>query len=97
MKPVMEHYVDTGEVLGKRTDNLEGYTLRDKGYFGPGELPKFDREMFDFPHGTKEQWLFDKFKQRLESNGTPDGEELVQFAEEVKTALKDADNTIGSE
>ena len=39
MKPVMEHYVATGEVLGKGSDNLEGYTLRDKGYFGPGELP----------------------------------------------------------
>ena len=35
MKPVMEHYVETGEVLGKGTDNLEGYALRDKGYFGP--------------------------------------------------------------
>jgi hypothetical protein len=35
----MEHYVETGEVLGKGTDSLEGYTLQDKGYFGPGHLP----------------------------------------------------------
>ena len=36
MKPVMEHYVATGDILGKGTPNLEGYELRGKGYFGPG-------------------------------------------------------------
>ena len=39
MKPVMEHYIETGEVLGKGTENLEGYTLPDKGHFRPGKLP----------------------------------------------------------
>jgi epoxyqueuosine reductase len=39
MKAVMEHFIDTGQVLGKGTDALEGYTVPDKGYFGPGELP----------------------------------------------------------
>ena len=68
MKPVMEHCIETdGEILGKGTDNLEGYELRDKGYFGPGKLPKFDREFFDIPHGTKEEWLFEEFKAKLQS------------------------------
>ena len=54
---VMEHYNQTGEVLGKGTDELEGYTLtvgkgtrelegyalKDKGHFGPGELPLFKK------------------------------------------------------
>jgi NAD-dependent dihydropyrimidine dehydrogenase PreA subunit len=46
MQPVMEHYVATGQVLGKGTDNLEGYTLHDKGYFGTGQLPVFGRGFF---------------------------------------------------
>ena len=46
MKNVMEHYVETGQVLGKGTHDLEGYTLEGKGYFGPGELPVFDRDFF---------------------------------------------------
>ncbi len=39
---VMDHYKQTGEVLGKGTDELEGYTLEDKGHFGPGEQPVFE-------------------------------------------------------
>jgi ferredoxin len=40
---VMEHYRKTGQVLGKGTHELEGYTLGEKGYYGPGELPSFKR------------------------------------------------------
>ena len=65
MKPVMEHYVETGEVLGKRTENLEGYALSDKGYFGPGQLPSFKREFFDMPHGRAEDWVFVEFRDKL--------------------------------
>ncbi len=97
MKPVMEHYVETGEVLGKGTPNLEGYSLQDKGYFGPGELPKFDREVFDFPHGTVEDWLFEQFKEKLKANGMPSKAELSDFAEEVKVALDEGTTTIGTE
>ena len=35
MKNVMEHYAETGQVLGKGTHDLEGYTIEDKGYFRP--------------------------------------------------------------
>ena len=45
LKSVLEHYDQTaGEVLGKGSDALEGYTLFNKGYFAPGELPRFSVE-----------------------------------------------------
>ena len=97
MKPVMEHYVETGEVLGKGTDNLEGYEIRDKGYFGPGQLPHFDRQFFDFPHGRREDWLFTQFKERLNREGVPDEPELVEFASNVKRVLDEGTTTIGDE
>ena len=81
-------YIETGDILGKGTPNLEGYELRGKGYFGPGELPHFDREAFEFPHGTKEEWLFEKFKSKLEENGAPDAEEAVEFADELTRIVK---------
>jgi ferredoxin len=93
MKPVMEHYVETGEVLGKGTENLEGFTLREKGHFGPGKLPHFDRGFFEFPHGRKDDWLFEQFKQKLASNGVPGEPELVAFATDVKKALDEGDST----
>ena len=89
MKPVMQHYVETGEILGKGTPNLEGYELRDKGYFGPGELPHFDREMFEFPHGTKEEWLFEQFKEAVEKNGVPKKEEAMEFAGELRRIVEE--------
>ena len=39
MKPVMEHYVETGEVLGKGTDNLEGFEMRGRATSGPASCP----------------------------------------------------------
>ena len=97
MKPVMEHYVATGDVLGKGTDNLEGYTFMEKGYFGSGELPQFDHDFFDLPHGTREDWLFERFKQRLTEDGGPSADELTKFAEGVKTVLDKGPSTRGDE
>ena len=97
MKPVMEHYIETGEVLGKGTENLEGYTLRDKGHFGPGELPQFDRAFFEIPDGRREDWLFKQFKDRLDKEGVPPEEELVGFATKVKRVLEEGSTTIGDE
>ena len=97
MKPVMEHYVETGEILGKGTDNLEGYELRDKGYFGPGKLPKFDRAFFDIPHGTKEEWLFEEFKARLQSEEKPDQDEIGEFVEKLDEILAIGHTTRGDE
>ena len=93
MKPVMEHYIQTGEVLGKGTEGLEGYSLEGKGYFGPEELPHFDRALFDFPHGREEDWLFEQFKERLVSKGLSDASELEDFAAKVKKVLDKGETT----
>ena len=93
MKPVMEHYVETGEVLGKGSENLEGYSLKGKGYFGVGELPQFDREFFEIPHGREEDWLFEKFKERLKSSGVPSDTELAEFASDVMDVLEKGETT----
>jgi ferredoxin len=93
MKPVMEHYIETGEVLGKGTDNLEGYTMPGQDYVGPGKMPKFDRDTFDFPHGTREDWLYTQFKEKLSKDGVPSEPELVEFATEVKGILNEGPNT----
>ena len=97
MKPVMEHYVATGQVLGKGSDELEGYALREKGYFGSGELPHFDREFFEFPHGSREDWLFHQFKDKLAQNGPPPAEELSEFAVKVKEAIDKRSTARGDE
>lgn len=41
LKEVVEHFGETGKVLGKGTDELEGYTLGSKGYWPAGRLPRF--------------------------------------------------------
>lgn len=87
MKEVMEHYVSTGEVLGKGTHLLEGYTFLERGYYGPGELPQFGRSFFEIPHGRNEDWLFEQFKEKLAKEGVPSQEELVSFAQEVKDLM----------
>ena len=95
MQPVMEYYIATGEVLGKETHNLEGYTLKDKGYFGPKEKPHFDKEFFDIPRGKEEDWLFEKFKERMAKEGAPLDGEAVGFANEVKGALDKSHSKVG--
>ena len=91
MKPVMEHYISTGEVLGKGTNGLEGYELRDQGYFGPGELPTFDGQFFNMPHGKAEDWVFEQFKDKLMDAGgleTPAGDDAVEeFKGKLSMAL----------
>jgi Pyruvate/2-oxoacid:ferredoxin oxidoreductase delta subunit len=97
MKPVMEHYVATGEVLGKGTENLEGYTLKDKGHFGPGELPHFNHQYFEIPHGRREDWLFQQFKVMLDKDGVPSQNGLADFATEVKDLMDKGKKAIGDE
>ena len=88
MKNVMEHYAETGQVLGKGTHDLEGYTLEGKGYFGPGELPTFDRGFFDMPHGNEYEWAFEEFKSKARAAGGEGTEELIEsFREEMSGHL----------
>lgn len=65
MPRVLEHFEATdGEVLGKGTDQLEGYTLPDLGHQAPGELPRFGADesrirydlLDELPMGT-EPWV----------------------------------------
>ena len=88
MKPVMEHYIETSEILGKGTENLEGYEIRGKGHFGPGELPHFDRDTFDIPHGRTDEWLFHKFREKVEKKGEVSKDEAVKFADDLKNIVE---------
>jgi ferredoxin len=92
MEPVMRHYVETGEILGKNTDNLEGYTLPDKGYYKSGELPIFDADFFKMPQGRSEDWILIDFRNKLmelEGDLNVDREELwTSFREKVEASLQ---------
>ena len=89
MKNVMEHYAATGQVLGKGTHELEGYSLEGKGYFGPGEMPVFDRSFFDFPSGDATEWAFTKFKsQAVAAGGTVSDDLLAEFKQELGEAIR---------
>ena len=97
-KAVMEHYLATGQVLGKGTHGLEGYTLHPEstgkyaeGYFGPGQLPVFNSEFFEIPRGTREQAALDGLIKVLATPEiTPDGEEAVlhAFRNRLKSIVK---------
>jgi hypothetical protein len=88
----MEHYVETGEVLGKGTDSLEGYTLHDKGYFGPGQLPSFDRDFFNMPRGRTEDWVLLEFRDKLmETNGDKNADRnqmWEEFRKKVEASIE---------
>ena len=83
LKNVMEHYADTGQVLGKGTHDLEGYTLEGKGYFGPGEMPVFDRDFFDMPTGSIEDFAFDKFKEKVNNAGEVTEEAMAELTKHM--------------
>ena len=90
MKNVMEHYAETGQVLGKGTHDLEGYTLEHKGYFGPGEMPVFDRDFFSsMPQGDYSEWAFTQFKEKAAAAGGVVSDELLaEFKEELIVAMR---------
>jgi NAD-dependent dihydropyrimidine dehydrogenase PreA subunit len=88
LKNVMDHYAATGQVLGKGTHDLEGYTLEGKGYFGPGEMPVFEAGFFNMPHGNADEWAFEQFKEKaVPSGGQITDEMLEQFKEQINRAL----------
>ena len=84
LQATMEHYAETGQVLGKGTHDLEGYELEGKGYFGPGELPAFDRDFFNMPHGTEFEHAFESLKERAIVTGGEISDDLIEeFREEM--------------
>jgi epoxyqueuosine reductase QueG len=96
LKNVMDHYASTGQVLGKGTHDLEGYTLEGKGYFGPGELPVFERDFFSsMPHGTMDDHTFGEFKKQAVANSGEITEEMLgQFKEEMSENLSMTTDTL---
>ena len=101
LKPVMEHYVATGQVLGKGTDNLEGYQMGDMGYFGPGELPKFHSEFFDNPEGTNEQHIIAEFEAKVRAGEVPEGPDgdraWKELASDLQKAIEGPANAVDAE
>ena len=89
LKPVLEHYAATGQVLGKGTHSLEGYDMPGMGYFGPSELPKFDSDFFHIPEGYGDQFLFDELKAKIESGEVPEGPEGDKVFSEFRANLHD--------
>ena len=89
MKPVMEHYATTGQVLGKGTHNLEGYEMRDLGYFGPSELPTFDSDFFHVPEGYADQVLLDDLKAKISSGEAAEGPERDRVFQEFASKLEE--------
>jgi Pyruvate/2-oxoacid:ferredoxin oxidoreductase delta subunit len=88
LKNVMEHYAETGQVLGKGTHDLEGYSLDGKGYFGPGELPAFDRDFFNMPHGDEFEWAFEEFKSKARAEGGVVTDDLIaEFKDQMNRSL----------
>ncbi len=88
MVAVLTHYAETGQVLGKGSHDLEGYILGDKGYFGPGEMPSFDRGFFDMPHGKPEDWAFDQLRHKAVSAGGKVTDAMLnEFKKELTNAL----------
>ena len=88
MATVLAHYAETGQVLGKGTHDLEGYTLEGKGYFGPGEMPVFEPQFFDMPHGLLEDWALERLKQQYLASGNKITDEMIEtFKQDLLNAL----------
>ena len=95
MKPVMEHYVKTGTVLGKGTENLEAYELPGKGYFSAGKLPKFESGFFDMPTGKLEDNLLMEFKRKVNSEDSNiDDTVWLEFTNDLKKTINKKPNII---
>ena len=88
LKPVLEHYAATGQVLGKGTHLLEGYSMRDMGYFGPGKLPSFDTDFFHFPHGKSEDVVFEDLKEKIKAGQVPDDSHGDAVLRDFKDAVQ---------
>ncbi len=91
MPEVMKHYIETGNVLGKGSENLEGYTLQDKGYFRVGRLPKFEPGFFDMPMGKTEDLVVDEYRERIQNaDGDEDAKQALweEFRGKLDTALE---------
>jgi ferredoxin len=66
LQPVVDHYMKTGEILGKGSDALEGFSWPlDGERYGAARKPRIDSQVLLKPHG----WHFDPSR----SGPPPDG------------------------
>ena len=50
LRAVLEEHARSGAILGRGTDELEGYVWPlDKHHYGPGEKPRLPRSFFNPP------------------------------------------------
>ena len=93
MATVMQHYAETGQVLGKGTHDLEGYDLPGKGYFGPGEMPVFEPNFFTaMPDGLRDQYAMERLKENYLAEGNKFTDQMVaEFRKDLVQALSDED------
>ena len=92
----MQHYAETGQILGKGTHDLEGYEIEGKGYFGPGELPVFEREFFNsMPNGDTENWAFETLKTKATEAGGVSDEMLQAFKADLEIGLGQSRDNLG--
>tara|TARA_B100001750_G_C15357378_1_gene520384 strand:- start:371 stop:721 length:351 start_codon:yes stop_codon:yes gene_type:complete len=95
MKSVMEHYVEKGEILGKSSEDLEGYELPGKGYFGPGKTPKFDREFFNMPSGRAEMVALTEVRDKLSSTGSLSDSDKDKIWLEFRAKIEEIESAKG--
>ncbi len=88
LKPVMEHYASTGEVLGKGTHSLEGFEMHGLGYFGPGDLPSFDTDFFHVPEGYADQYLLEELKDKITSGESRPEDAFNEFKVKLEEYVK---------
>ncbi|MEC8856575.1 MAG: hypothetical protein VX664_04190, partial [Chloroflexota bacterium] len=79
------------------THDLEGYEIEGKGYFGPGELPIFEREFFNsMPQGDTENHAFETLKaQATQAGGAVSDEMLQEFKEQLELGIGQSRDNIG--
>ena len=94
-KPTEQHYVETGEVLGKGTDDLESYELENKGYFRSGKVPVFDTDFFDMPEGSLEHNLLEKLRSDLDDSTRLDDKYEHKLLLEFKDRLDSSSENKG--
>ena len=92
LKPVMEHYAATGQVLGKGTHELEGFEMQGLGYFGPSEMPSFDTAFFHMPEGYADQYALSQMRAKIEAGEVPEGPEgdkiWAEFIGQLEESIK---------
>ena len=54
------------------------------GYFGPGELPRFNNEFFQIPHGKNEDLLFEELKDKIKEGELSDDSKGTMALREFK-------------